>query len=269
MAERGAFDALGGDGQDRYDAPPMATSVSDGSTEALPPPGAGTDPANGDEPRSHRGSIVAGLVALVALLAIVVGGAVVLRPDGSAHQQRIAFIGDSITDQARPMITSTFPSEDAIDIEAVPGRKFAEMLPFAVQASQADPDEAVINLGSNDVLLGESDSVTFPAMDGVFDAFASTPCVTVVTVNQHFIFGSDQADHAKRINDRIRQAATAHGWSVVDWNQIVEDDIAANSPNGPLTTDSVHPSPTGQRVLIDAIRDRVQQCQAAHTSKTT
>jgi lysophospholipase L1-like esterase len=266
MAVRRGIGRIGRDTPDRYDAAPMTMSVSDDPTTE-PAPADAAAPADG--PRSHRGSIIAGLVALVVLLIAVVAVAFALRPDGSAHQQRLAFIGDSITDQARPALTGAFPADDAIDIEAVPGRKFSEMLPFAVQAAQANPDEAVINLGSNDVLLGESDSVTFPAMDAMYDAFATTPCVTLVTVNQHFIFGSDQAGHAERINDRIRQAAAAHGWSVVDWNKIVEDDLAAGSPSGPLTTDSVHPSPTGQRVLVDAIHDRVEQCQAAHTSKTT
>src|SRR5262249_31820189 len=159
----------------RYDSAPMTMSVSEEPTTEPPPDDA--TPADGS-PRSHRGSIVAGLVALVVLLVVVVTVAFALRPDGSAHQQRIAFIGDSITDQARPLLPGAFPADDAIDIEAVPGRKFAEMEPFAVQAAQANPDEAVINLGSNDVLLGERDDVTFPAMDAVFDAFASTPCVT-------------------------------------------------------------------------------------------
>jgi hypothetical protein len=268
MADRRPLGDIGRDDTDHYDAPPMATPVSDEPTTGPPDDSPGATGVR--ESRSHRGSIVAGLVALVVLLIVVVATAVVLRPDGAtAHQQRIAFIGDSITDQARTVITSTFPSDDAIDIEAVPGRKFAEMLPFAVQAAQVDPDEAVINLGSNDVLLGENDSVTFPAMDSVFAAFANTPCVTLVTVNQHFIFNSDQGAHAQRINDRIWQAATTHGWSVVDWNKMVEDDNAAGSPNGPLTVDSVHPTPMGQRLLIGAIHDSVDRCQAAHTSKTT
>ena len=112
----------------------------------------------------------------------------------------------------------------------------------------------MINLGSNDVLLGESDDVTNQSMATMFDAFASSPCVTVVTVNEHFVFGKDQAAHARRVNDRLRLEAAARGFSIVDWNKMVEDYEGAGSVNGRITSDSVHPNELGQRLLIDAVR---------------
>jgi hypothetical protein len=249
----------------------MAMSVSD--PPAAPPSSAEAEPAiepiePGDPPHlSHRSSIIAGLAALVVLLFLLVTAAFALKSDGTPHPKRVLFVGDSITDQARSVLPTSFPSDDTVDVQAVPGRKFAEMLPFALQAAASKPDEVVINLGSNDVLLGETPAVTEPAMASMFDAFANTPCVTLVTVNQHFIFGSDQGARARRINDELRGAAAAHGWSVVDWNQMVEDHIAAGNPGGPITTDSVHPSEAGQRLLIDAERASLDRCEAARSSK--
>ena len=146
-----------------------------------------------------------------------------MKPEATGPQERVLFVGDSITDQARSALAGSLPAEDTLDIEAVPGRKFEEMLPFAKQAAEARPAQVVVNLGSNDVLLGEDDAVTSHAMTEMFDLFTGVRCVHVVTVNEGFVFGKDQAAHARRINDQLRRIAAERGYSVIDWNQMVLD----------------------------------------------
>ena len=170
----------------------MASPVSDPvvpSSRPQPPLPSGDGDGHG---HGHRRQVVIGILALVALIAVVVVAAFALKSDPTARSERVLLVGDSITDQSRTGFTGALPSEDTVDIQAVPGRKFAEMLPFATQAAQFRPEQVVINLGSNDVLLGEADATTDPAMDAMFGLFAGTPCVTVVTVNEHFAFGYDQ-----------------------------------------------------------------------------
>src|SRR5262249_50804336 len=137
MADPPAVLRLGRDRGDRYPAPPMAMSVSDppvappSPAEAEPGdlPDAAPDAHDAPHP-SHRSSIIAGVAALVILLFLLVTAAFALKSDGTPHPQRVLFVGDSITDQARSSLPASFPSDDTVDIQAVPGRKFAEMLPF-------------------------------------------------------------------------------------------------------------------------------------------
>ena len=205
-------------------------------------------------------------MALVILVGLFVTVAFVLKPGTTKQQERVLFVGDSITDQARSALAVSLPPEDTLDIEAVPGRKFQEMLPFAKQAAQAHPAQVVVNLGSNDVLLGEDDAVTNPAMTEMFDLFTGIPCVHVVTVNEGFVFGKDQAAHARRVNDQLRRIAAERGYSVIDWNQMVLDYVQSGSVNGPITSDSVHPSDVGKEMLVSAIRHSLAQCRAPEAS---
>jgi hypothetical protein len=244
----------------------MASPVSDPVVPSSRPQ---PSPSLHDGSGSHRRSVIIGVLTLVVLIAAVVGAAFALKSDGTERPERVLMVGDSITDQSRSGFIGALPSDDSVDIEAVPGRRFAEMLPFATRAAQSRPDEVVVNLGSNDVLLGETDASTNQAMDSMFGLFTTTPCVTLVTVNEHFVFGSDQAAHARRINDRLRTAATRWGWSIVDWNKMVEDYEAAGSPKGKITFDSVHPSDVGKPMLVDAVRDSLSRCHTTGAVRST
>jgi hypothetical protein len=226
-------------------------------------------PVPPDLPASHRSSIAGGLIALVVLVGLFVAIAFALKPGTTGPHERVLFVGDSITDQARSALTRDLPADDTLDIEAVPGRKFDEMLPFARQAAQAHPNQVVINLGSNDVLLGEDDAVTTRAMTEMSSLFVGTPCVHVVTVNESFAFGKDQGAHARRINDQLRQIAAERGYSVIDWNQMVVDYKHSGQVNGPITSDSVHPTDMGKEMLIGAIGRSLAHCQGPVTSGNT
>ena len=133
---------VGRDPGDRYSAAPMAISVSDEPVAPWREPAgrpAHDEPAtarasNRDEPRSHRTSIIAGVAALVVLAGLLVLAGLALTSDASGSQQHVVFVGDSITDQARSALVAALPADDTVDVQAVPGRRFDEMLPFALQA---------------------------------------------------------------------------------------------------------------------------------------
>src|SRR5689334_13412468 len=98
----------------------MASSVSDpvipSSVPQPPPVGGGSG--------SHRRQVVIGVVVLAVLIAGLVGAAFALRSAPTARPERVLFVGDSITDQSRSGLARSLPSEDTVDIEAVPGRRF-------------------------------------------------------------------------------------------------------------------------------------------------
>jgi hypothetical protein len=43
---------------------------------------------------------------------------------------------------------------------------------------------------------------------------------------------------------------------------MVEDYEAAGAPQGRITADSVHPTDVGKVMLVDAVRDSMNRCQA-------
>src|SRR5262245_8380791 len=90
------------------------------------------------------------LLVIVAVVAIVIVAAVVLlRPRGS-----VVFVGDSITDQARPLIESRFDIDDS-RLKAVGGKTIDDMADAAAELAATTPNQAVIDLGTNDVLANE------------------------------------------------------------------------------------------------------------------
>jgi len=204
-----------------------------------------------------------GLLALLVLAGFLAVTSVAFRSSRAIPPQRIALIGDSITDQARDVYQTELPPAYTLDIEAVPGRRFVDMLPLAREAAAARPNQVVIDLGSNDVLLDEPDESTDQAMGTMLDLYATAPCVHVVTVNEGFVFAPTQGPKARRINDQLRRIATERGYRIVDWNKIVVDYVAAGAPQGPITADSVHPTAVGKSMLVDAVRASLAACRGS------
>jgi hypothetical protein len=173
----------------------------------------------------------------------------------------IGFIGDSITDQARAALVSQLDADPAM-IRAVSGIKIDGMLQSAKELAASRPDEVVINLGTNNVLAGESTDREVDELQRLMAIFADVRCVHLVTINEHMFSwdGVDLLNGATHFNARIRAMTADPRVHVVDWAQIVTDYDAANDPFGPMTIDTVHPDPLGKKLLLDAYQRSLDAC---------
>ncbi len=162
---------------------------------------------------------------------------------------RVVVIGDSITYISAAAIKKKLAAVKDLTVDGRFGFTIEQQMPDAGLLAMTKPDVVVINLGTNDADLGLSKTDSAQQMDSMLELF---PLATraVVTVNTHF--GTDDCRlRAQAINDHIR----SRGVTVIDWDAAMGDEIAAGLPDGPMTTDTIHPTVLGQRILAGLIAD--------------
>lgn len=205
------------------------------------------------------------LAALVVALAAVGVWVTAAGGPGSAGgpRPRVVLIGDSIVNGSRSVIEASLADRYHVDVWAEPGHTFRDLLPAAAAVAAQRPDHVVINLGTNDVLLRRPPGDTSAALREMVDAFPAGTCIHLVTVNESFFTFSD-ADVNRRsasVNADLTALARERGFSVIDWAGAVRTYLAAESPDGPLTLDSVHPAEAGQRLLARSYADSLPSCR--------
>lgn len=197
-----------------------------------------------------------GAVALASLLLLITFGC--SRRSG----EDLAFLGDSITDQARAEIIDRF-HVPADRLKAAGGKTVQDMAIPTTELVAAKPGRVVINLGTNDVLgLLPVDS-TAAQLEGMASRFPEARCVFLVTINERMISpqGGDPHGLAVALNDRIRSFANGHrNWRIIDWAGTVNQYDAAGDPNGPVTNDTVHPTAVGRTMLLDDYERAINSC---------
>jgi hypothetical protein len=230
--------------------------------------------------RSSR-AVTYGAVALAVALVALLGGLAVGRvtdradarrdltiddggppPTGPDPTDDVVIIGDSITEQAEPMLLDELQPDAVVRVRGRGGYRIEQMEPYAIEAAAAEPEQVIINLGSNDVLLSWSLDRSVEAYARLLDYFDDARCVHVVTVNERFFSMTDDGLgwRALLLNAQIRELAAENGADVVDWANMVADYEAVGAPYGPITTDSVHPTELGQKMLADAYRESLRTC---------
>lgn len=242
-------------------------SANDGTTE---------EPAetNSDSARWARILSVALAVVCVAVLGGLALRRVVHRIDeppvataadpapGPGPTDDIVLLGDSITEQSDHTFRQQLPSDYRLRIQGRGGYRIEEMEPYADELASTNPEQVVINLGSNDVLLNWPIESSVAAYNRLLDTFHSVRCVHLVTVGERFY--SDKVpnlhEHGIALNEELRKLAKARGYDVIDWAGAVNADVAAGEPKGPLTTDTVHPTPEGERRLSELYRTALDNC---------
>lgn len=196
--------------------------------------------------------LVVGLLALVALSSWLV--AISRRPE-------VAVVGDSITVVSNNQITDRLFDDHQVAIAAALGVTVEVMQPEAQRLARSEPDQVVIELGSNDVLLGlplDEAAAGLAEMVATFED-AGAECVHLVDVSTVMVTsgGASRAEEAATLNAEIEALAAADERVVViGWDAAVREAEAAGAP---LVTDTVHPSPEGSEVLAELIGESIEE----------
>jgi hypothetical protein len=190
-----------------------------------------------------------------ALLMVVV---VVLRQE----RQPVVLIGDSITANLAAAARSALHDSYSVELDGRPGYRVDQLVESAQNASRFPFRQVVVNLGTNDVMTPDQDlAASLGAMAQIIASFPEVDCIHVVTVNEQMV--SDEVDagaRASRFNDGLQQlAADDDRVNIIDWNEIVAS-YEAEHPGEMITTDTVHPDETGNRLLAEAYEDALDAC---------
>lgn len=169
---------------------------------------------------------------------------------------RVAILGDSITALSARQVQDQLDGRYRVSLRAVPGARSIDMGEFAAQLAAERPVQVVIDLGSNDALKGTDLDATRAALSGMIEGFTTARCIHLVTIKAGMVSNSygDVTEQAERINALLGEfAAQDSRISVVDWAGIV-----ANQPD--LVDDTIHPTSEGQRRLVEAIGEALDDC---------
>ena len=204
----------------------------------------------------------------IRTIAVAVGAVVLVAALLSAGRwvldtgPTVTFLGDSITVISADDISATLARDYRPEFSAVLGIQTGQLLPAARTAAAADPDQVVIDLGTNDVLQKAPLDQAADHLEELVGLFPRSRCIHLVTVNTNMAaYGISYRARAEELNDSIRRlAASDPRIGVIDWNAAMSADVVAHPPSGSLTSDTIHPNDAGKAVLAGAIRTALDDC---------
>jgi len=211
------------------------------------------DPAH-DEVGAGRATIaVAALAAVLVVLAVA--GIRTLE-----HDPGLAIVGDSITLVSAPTLEEELGGDHDVDIRSALGVRVDAMQAEASTAAAAGPPQAVIELGSNDVLQGADLAESARQLEQMVATFRDTgaECVHIVNVSTRMWTNAGEwtGERAAQLNESTATLAEADpAVVIVDWNAAV---VAADEAGQTLTPDTVHPNGEGMRTLASLVADSVE-----------
>jgi hypothetical protein len=203
------------------------------------------------EPTSPRRPSTSRVVPsrLLGLLAALVP----LVPACSSSPQDVAVVGDSITVLVEDRLQRT---DQRWDIEATVGATAQQMRPAAAQLASTEQDQAVVNLGTNDALLGVPTSTTTEHLQAIVGGFADAECVHLVTISTSLpASGVAAGSAAQRLNEWMRSGAEGdERIHLVDW------DAEVARSGDLLRPDGIHPNERGRARLVDLMVEAATSC---------
>lgn len=167
----------------------------------------------------------------------------------------VALVGDSIGNQVAPLLQDD--SDHRWTFAVQDGRRAVGMVEEAEVVAGSAITEAVVELGTNDVLQQVPVPETTAALGRIVDALAGggARCIHLVTVSTLLpTFGRQPAadDAAQQLNDWMRRTADERDdVALVDWDGELRDAGGTDL----LESDRIHPNAEGTallRELLDA-----------------
>jgi hypothetical protein len=166
-----------------------------------------------------------------------------------------AAVGDSITDadsvdfaagDIGPASWATYVREAGYEFAGGWAEWGATTARMAESVAPLDADTLVLLAGTNDVAFGVPFSETSANLDRIVETVGIED-VVVASIPPFDAFPQDAVD----LNDRLEDLADDRGWRFVDASAGLRTDDGRYRPG--MTSDGLHPSEQGARVLGDAI----------------
>jgi lysophospholipase L1-like esterase len=179
-------------------------------------------------------------------------------PAPAPGENRVVFMGDSITEGWH--IDQSFPGKPYIN-RGISGQTTPQMLVrFRQDVLELKPKVVVILAGTNDV-AGNTGPMTAEQTEGNIQSMAELARANGIRVvlcsvlpASHFSWAPQVERPAEKIlaiNAWIKDYATSHGFSYVDYHSAMKD--AENGLPSNLSRDGVHPLPAGYAIMAPLV----------------
>jgi lysophospholipase L1-like esterase len=205
-------------------------------------------------------------VWILVAVALVGGVLFVLDQRRPEPGGAVAIVGDSITFVSTGAIRDELEPDYQTHVKSVLGAEVAKMEGASRRLAGLRPRQAVINLGTNDVLHGFDLADSMARYRSMVDSFAEAgvDCIHAVDLNTRMATrGGSGEERARQFNDFLEGLDDERADVVlVDWDGAVAEssERREDDPDQPrLLTDTVHPSAEGSRVLADLLRESLDE----------
>lgn len=176
----------------------------------------------------------------------------------------VVVIGDSITEQGRPVIEQRIGALRRVIVDGRSGFRVDQQLSTAQRLAAVQPDQVIIELGTNDVLQGWDLDRSADGLRQVVDLFGSSRCIHLVMIDENMPSADGESrERARRLNAAMADIASSDGRvHLIDVPSLVER-FETVDPGEPYALDGVHPTEAGQSTLVDAYVDALDRCDAS------
>jgi hypothetical protein len=177
---------------------------------------------------------------------------------GHSGKARVAVLGDSITAFSNTTLHATLDRGYVADIIGKFGARADQMIDEATLLAHEHPEQAIINLGTNDAIQSTPPVITGQSLERIVTLLQGARCIALVTIDERMVAaGVARSVQAAAVNAQIRRIARdVSDVSVIDWTELVTRHGGLTA----MTTDGVHPTPMGMQVLANAYRDALNDC---------
>lgn len=171
-------------------------------------------------------------------------------------------VGDSITNEGRIEIATTFDRDREVVIDGRPGRLIGEQLTAASELDAMRPAIVIVNLGTNDAVFAHDPAESASDLRRMVGVFDEARCIVMMTVNGR-LPRSGAPMRALAINETIRSiAAEDRRIRIVDLDELVLSTASDPTFDPPFFYDDIHPTAAGQARIATAYAAAVASCPA-------
>ncbi|MGI9578477.1 MAG: SGNH/GDSL hydrolase family protein [Microthrixaceae bacterium] len=229
-----------------------------------PTPSAETEPSGPSEKlrgwsREHRGAAIAGATcALLLLMAIV--GALVPGPDRS--DDAVVVLGDSITEFGQDHLRNALGEEYQLTVDGSFGARTGDRIEVAAAIAATGLNQVVVNLGTNDVVVGTPLDKVRDDMDTLLGHLDAVECVHVVTVGENLVSDGLPLPRAgEAVNAELADVVSSHpNAQLLYWDRVQAAAAVRRGDPQALLHDGIHPDGDGLTVLAEGYRGVLGDC---------
>jgi lysophospholipase L1-like esterase len=190
-------------------------------------------------------------------------------PAPAAGENRVVFMGNSITEGWEPLFAAQFPGKPYIG-RGISGQTTPQMLlRFRPDVINLHPKVVVILAGTNDI-AGNTGPASLEEIEGNLASMAELArangirvvlCSILPVYDYPWRPGLQPAPKIMAINAWLKDYAAAHGDVYADYHSAMQD--ARHGLPATLAGDGVHPNEAGYRLMAGIVERAIAQALAA------
>lgn len=207
----------------------------------------------------HRGLLAAAVVGL-SVVVVLAALSVVPGPDRSGDS--VVVLGDSITEFGQDHLVDVLGEEYELTVDGAFGARTGDRIEAAAAIAATHPDQVVVNLGTNDVVVGTPLDKVRDDLDRLLGHLDSVECVHVVTVGENLVSNGLSLPRAGRaVNDQIAEVTSEHANAhLLRWDRVQQAAGLRRDDPQALLFDGIHPDGDGLMVLAEGYAEVLADC---------